>query len=321
MSVTKQQIISFLAKRYSGDVPTRGLWLWAEGNSKDIPYLYSSEDHWTELWALAENEETRIQPMNLIQEALMDDPGNDFLIKSLISLSKSTGEAIKNNARLIVEIWEHWSFKLDLDSMKAALLIFIDCPVREGATILIPVLNDKIDEKLCDKWEPWFQKIKKEERVSALKGIFGLMDLMLDAMMLNNPRIDSAEFHFTAPKVKTYFEKKLKGFEDLDEKVKVQDLKIDLEEFLKISPNDQLLLESLIVELIPLTSSFLQINPKILQPNSNTALMGIQRLFELCKIITYEKKWPKMADSAEICFKSIWATKAKKTKYETAKTS
>jgi hypothetical protein len=321
MSVTKQKMISFLAERYSGSVQTRGLWLWSDGDGKDIPYLNSAENQWIELWALAEKEETSIAPQNLIQEALLDTPGDEFLIGCLISISQNKNAAIKNNARLFVEILEYWGSKLEIDSIRGGLLIFGDCSVRDGVSALIPALNGKIDEELCDKWEPWFQKIKKERQTASIKGIFGLLDLMLDALMANVPRIDSEKFLLIAPKVKAYFEKVLKGLEDLPQDDTAQDSKIDPEELVEVKPNDKLILDSLIKELMPLIDSFSEIIPQTLNSASNTALIGIPRIFEISKIIAAEKKWPGSSEPAGICFKSIWATKSKKTEDETTKNS
>jgi hypothetical protein len=312
MSVNKEKMISYLAERYPGDLQTRGLWLWAEGESKDIPYIGSPEENWIELWALTEKDDTHIEPMNLIQEALMDDPGDEFLIDCLRALSKNTSGTIKNNARLLVEILEHWNSELELESMRAVLLMLFDCSVREGVTVLIPVLNCKIDEELCDKWEPWFQNLKKEKQTSYVKGTYNLLNLMLGSLMENLSKKDSQKFHTSALKVKAYLEKVLKGIETIPENVKAQDPITDLGKLIDVTPKDNLLLDSLIKELMPLIASFVEINPKNSNPISNTAINGIQRFFKLSKFILEEDKWPKVTNSAEICFKSIWATKGKK---------
>ncbi len=321
MSVTKQKMISFLAERYSESVQTRGLWIWADGDPKDIPYLDSPEKHWAELWALAGNEKTQIYPQNLIQEALLDTPGDGFLIDCLVSLSANTSSAIKNNDRLLVEILEHWGEKLEFDSILSSLLVFSDCSIRDGVTVLVPVLDRKIDEEFRDKWEPWFQKIKMEKKTGSIKGIFSLLDLMLDSLMANSPRIDSQKFQMNAPKVKAYLEKVVEGFENLPEDGEAQDLKININEPVKVTPKAEALLNTLIKEFIPLIGSFIEITSQTLKPKPYSAFMGIQRLFELSKNIAGDKKWPWVHDFAEICFKSIWATKPKKKEDETAKNS
>ncbi|GEM_PF-2941851 len=321
MSVTKQKMISFFAERYAGSVQTRGLWLWSDGEGKDIPYLDSPQNQWTELWALAEKEETSIAPQNIIQEALLDTPGDEFLIGCLIFLTEKTNAAIKNNARLVAEVLEYWGAKLEFDSINSALLIFGDCSVREGLSALIPALNDNLDEELYDKWEPWFQKIKKEKQTFSIKGIFVLLNLMLDSLMENDPRIETENFLLTAPKAKAFLEKNLKSLEDIPEVDTAQDSKIDPEGLMKVKPNDKLLLDSLIKELMPLIASFTEINPKTLNLITNTAFKGIQRIFEISKVIASEKEWPGKSKAAEICYKSIWATKAKKTEDETTKNS
>jgi hypothetical protein len=321
MNVTKQKMISFLAERYSESVQMRGLWLWSEGKTTDIPYSEPPKKHWTDLWALAEKDETPVAPQNLIQEALLDTPGDEFLINCLVSISENSKASIKNDTRLFIEILEYWRSELDFDSVLASLLIFLDCSMRDGVTALVPVLNLKIDEELRDKLEPWFKKIKKEKLTGSVKGIHSLLNFMLDSLIKNSSKIDSEKFHIIAPKVKAHLEKTLKDFEDLSDDDKTQNSKIDFGEHVEVEPKDQALLDALIKELIPLIGSLVEIDPKMLKPIPHTALTAIQRIFDLIKIIANEKKWPWVIDSAEICFKSIWATQAKKIEDETAKNS
>jgi hypothetical protein len=321
MSITKQKMISFLSQRYSGDVQRRGLWLWSDGEAKDIPYSGLPEKDWNDLWVLAENDETQIAPQNLIQEALFDAPGDKFLIDCLISLSANTSAASKINARLIVEILEHWGEELEFDSILTSLLVFSNCSVRDGLSVLVPLLNEKIEEELCDKWEPWFQKIKKERQTGSVKGIYSLLDIMLDSLMENVPKIESQKFQATAPIAKIHLGKVLKELEDFQEKDETQGSKIKVDELVKVTANDEAFLNFLIKELMPLVGSFVDINLKTLKPIPYTAFNGIQRIFELSKNIASDKKWPEVTHSAEMCLKSIWATKTKKKEDETAKNS
>ena len=159
------------------------------------------------------------------------------------------------------------------------------------------------------------------ESILGVLAIFNASDLMVDSLIKNTPRIDPEKFHINAAKVKAYLEKELKGFEDVPEDDQPQGSKIELEELIKVKPKDQIFLEKLVNEFAPLIGTFVEINTKTLKPISLTAFTGIQRIFEISKIISSEKKWPLLQESAETCFKSIWAIKAKKTEYETIKDS
>lgn len=314
-------MISFFVERYPGDVQTRGLWLWSGGDEKDVPYFEAPEKRWDQLWALAEKEETRNAPQNLIQEALLDAPGDKFLIDCLVSFSKTTNEPIKNDAKFLVEILEHWGEKLEFDGILASLLIFSNCSVRDGLTVLIPILNEKIDEGLRDKWDSWLQKIKKERQTGSVKGIYSLLDFTLGSLMENIPKIESQKFQTIAPIAKAHLEKVLKKLEDLPDNDQNQVFKIDMEESVEVRISDQVLLDSLIKEFMPFIGTFGEIDPKTLKPISLTSFNAIQKIFEISKTISIEHEWPWLNDSAEIWFKSIWATKHKKTEDETAKNS
>ncbi len=321
MSVSKQEIIAFLEKRYFGDVQARGLWLWSGGNAKDVPYLKEPEKRWNLLWTIAEKEDAHNAPQNLIHEALLDSPGDKFLIDCLVSFSATTSASIKNDARLLIEILKHWGEEFEFDPVLASLLVFHDCTVRDGLTVLIPNLNEKIEQKLLDKWEPWFQKIKKEKLTGSIKGIFSLLDFMLDPLMKNSPRIDSEKFHINATKAKAYLEKVLKELEDVSEEDNTEILQANIEELTKVKPEEKARLENLLKEFAPLIGTFVEINSNTLKPESLTAFTGIKKIFELSKTISSEKRWPLVHNSAEICFKSIWATKAKKTEDEATENS
>jgi len=314
-------MIAFLGERYPGDVQTRGLWLWSGGNAKDIPYSEAPEKRWDQLWALAEKEETNNAPQNLIQEALLDTPSDKFLIDCLVTFSKTTNDAINNDAGLLVEILEHWGEKLEFDSVLTVLLIFSECSVRDGLTALVPPLSEKINEELRDKWEPWFQKIKKERQTGSVRGILSLLDLFLDSLMKNSPRIDSEKFHVNAAKVKAYLEKALKNLEDVQEEDKAVLSEVELKELLKVESEDQTLLEELTKEFLPFIGTFGGIDSKRLESISLTAFTAIQKIFELSKTISSKKTWPPVQNSAETCFKSIWATIEKKTEDETTEDS
>ena len=144
---------------------------------------------------------------------------------------------------------------------------------------------------------------------------------MLDSLMENIPKTESQKFQATAPIAKAHLEKVLKGLEDFQEKEGTQGSKINVDKLVKVTPNDGAFLNALIKELMPLVGSFVDINPKTLKSIPHTAFTGIQRIFELSKNIASDKKWPEVTHSAEMCFKSIWATKAKKKEDETAKNS
>ena len=262
-----------------------------------------------------------VKPQNLIQEALLDTPGDEFLIGCLLDNSINKNGAIKNNARLLIEIWEFWNSKFELNVFQAALLMLFNCSMRDGMTAMIPVLNGKIEKDLCEKYETYFQKIKKDKQMVSMKGILTLLDFMLGSLMINDPKLEVKNFLKNSSKVKSFLEKTLKSFGDNPEDKKTEDPNLPFEVAMGLNTNEELILNSLIKEIMPLVGSFVEINLNKLTPRSMTALKGIERFLEIFKIILNDKEWPSIMIPAEICFKSIWATKAKKTKDETAKTS
>ena len=143
MDAMEDEIIGYLSGKYVGPVATRALWGWAGGKEDEVVYFESSIEQWRALWKKARGGAS-VSPLALLREALLDDPGNSFLINSIEGLGGDIFPEGRTAAEMLMVLTEEIKPDFNQNRLTLSLEKFPECEKEHAFAALTPFVGSYI---------------------------------------------------------------------------------------------------------------------------------------------------------------------------------